>query len=144
LGLNDNQTDAQERANLQHLLRATNHLKIAQNEFELAKKQLQAKGSRQRNPGDMDDPYGQMRVQQTTAGRQYSSNKKASLSDQKTPSGHPNTFLYRAHINLNELNETSTPADHNNVSSFYQDEFEENKDGGELRLKSGQKLYQAL
>lgn len=86
-----------------------------------------------------------MRVQQTTAGRQYSSNKKNSLSDQKTPSGHPNTFLYRAHINLNELNETSTlPADHNNVSSFYQDDFEENKDGGELRLKSGQKLYQAL
>lgn len=29
--------------NLQHLLRATNHLKIAQNEFELAKKQLQQK-----------------------------------------------------------------------------------------------------
>lgn len=95
----------------------------------------------------MDDPYGQMRVQQTTAGRQYSSNKKNNLSEQKTPSGHPNTFLYRAHINLNELNETSTipGADHNNVSSFYQDEFEENKDGGgELRLKSGQKLYQAL
>lgn len=30
--------------NLQHLLRATNHLQIAQNEFEKAKKQLQAKG----------------------------------------------------------------------------------------------------
>lgn len=26
--------------NLEHLLRATNHLKIAQNEFELAKRQL--------------------------------------------------------------------------------------------------------
>jgi len=27
----------------------------------------------------------------------------ANFSDQKTPNGHPNTFLYRAHINLNEL-----------------------------------------
>ena len=33
-----------QNINLQHLLRATNHLKIAQNEFEKAKKQLQAKG----------------------------------------------------------------------------------------------------
>lgn len=30
--------------NLQHLLRATNHLKIAQDEFEAAKRQLAAKG----------------------------------------------------------------------------------------------------
>lgn len=35
-------TDLSNNANLQHLLRATNHLKIAQDEFELAKKQLQA------------------------------------------------------------------------------------------------------
>jgi len=27
------------------------------------------------------------------------------LSDQKTPNGHPNSFLYRAHINLNELSQ---------------------------------------
>lgn len=36
--------DAETDMNLQHLLRATNHLKIAQDEFENAKKQLQAKG----------------------------------------------------------------------------------------------------
>jgi len=33
--------DIGNNINLQHLLRATNHLKIAQNEFELAKKMLQ-------------------------------------------------------------------------------------------------------
>ena len=36
--------DLSNNIDLQHLLRATNHLKIAQNEFEKAKKQLQAKG----------------------------------------------------------------------------------------------------
>lgn len=36
--------DPENDMNLQHLLRATNHLQIAQNEFEKAKKQLQAKG----------------------------------------------------------------------------------------------------
>jgi len=71
------------------------------------------------------------------------------LSDQKTPNGHPNTFLYRAHINLNELNDVSgnqmDQVDQNNISSFYNDEYEENKeDSGQLRLKSAQKLYDAL
>jgi len=32
--------DIGNNINLQHLLRATNHLKIAQNEFELAKKMI--------------------------------------------------------------------------------------------------------
>jgi len=41
---NDQMGDIQSNIDLQHLLRATNHLKIAQNEFEKAKKQLQAKG----------------------------------------------------------------------------------------------------
>lgn len=27
------------------------------------------------------------------------------FSDQKTPNGHPSSFLYRAHINLNELSQ---------------------------------------
>lgn len=40
----DEDEDPDTEMNLQHLLRATNHLKIAQNEFEMAKKQLQAKG----------------------------------------------------------------------------------------------------
>jgi hypothetical protein len=33
--------DMENNMNLQHLLRATNHLKIAQNEFELAKKEME-------------------------------------------------------------------------------------------------------
>jgi hypothetical protein len=37
-------TEISNNVDLQHLLRATNHLKIAQNEFEKAKKQLQSKG----------------------------------------------------------------------------------------------------
>lgn len=41
---NDQMGDLSSNIDLQHLLRATNHLKIAQNEFEKAKKQLQAKG----------------------------------------------------------------------------------------------------
>lgn len=36
--------DPETDMNLQHLLRATNHLKIAQDEFEAAKRQLAAKG----------------------------------------------------------------------------------------------------
>ena len=43
-GNNDKAGDLSGNIDLQHLLRATNHLKIAQNEFEKAKKQLQAKG----------------------------------------------------------------------------------------------------
>jgi len=89
-----------------------------------------------------DDPYGQMRLHQTVQPQgRYSSNKKThglsnNLSDQKTPNGHPNTFLYRAHINLNELNDMSgNQHDQNNISSFYNDEYEESKDG-QLRLNS--------
>lgn len=41
-GLDD--IDPETDMNLQHLLRATNHLKIAQDEFEAAKRQLAAKG----------------------------------------------------------------------------------------------------
>ena len=40
--------------------------------------------------------------------RNNNSNQKCgglNLSDQKTPNGHPNSFLYRAHINLNELSQ---------------------------------------
>lgn len=126
--------------NLDHLLRATNHLKIAQNEFELAKKQLLSEVGGNGASSDL--------LQQLTAptfGRQYSneaapsssamhteymqeqqmringlqrqmshkveSTQKKSFSDQKTPTsgiGHPNSFLYRAHINLNEIQDQPT------------------------------------
>jgi hypothetical protein len=57
------------------------------------------------------------------------------LSDQKTPNGHPNTFLYRAHLNMNEMssnqeeyNQLFQQNQNNNVSSFYNDEIEERQD----------------
>jgi hypothetical protein len=36
--------EVKNNINLQHLLRATNHLKIAQNEFELAKREMEKQG----------------------------------------------------------------------------------------------------
>ena len=39
---NQQMVDYENNINLQHLLKATNHLKIAQNEFELAKKKMLA------------------------------------------------------------------------------------------------------
>lgn len=63
----------------------------------------------------MDEcPYGSQYRQQKGAMRlaqmNSSSHKKGTfsatnLSDQKTPNGHPNSFLYRAHINMNELSQ---------------------------------------
>jgi hypothetical protein len=41
--------------------------------------------------------------QQRAASSSANKLANANFSDQKTPNGHPNTFLYRAHINLNEL-----------------------------------------
>lgn len=68
-----------------------------------------------------------------------SAKKSCNFSNQKTPNGHPNTFLYRAHINLNELGSSVNQEDYSgiqanqgNVSSFYNDDHEERK--GDLRL----------
>ena len=67
------------------------------------------------------------------------------FSDQKTPNGHPNTFLYRAHLNLNELSSANQPEydqllfQNQNVSSFYNDDVEEQKqtaDEAPLRIKN--------
>lgn len=83
------------------------------------------------------DPYGNNSHQQNLfGGGNHSTSKKMggnTFSDQKTPNGHPNTFLYRAHINLNELSsanqgEYQDPQGYNqNVSAFYNDEVEEQK-----------------
>ena len=68
------------------------------------------------------------------AGERSSTKKMGgnTFSDQKTPNGHPNTFLYRAHINLNEMSsanqgEYQDPVYTQNVSAFYNDEVEEQK-----------------
>ena len=90
-----------------------------------------------------DDPYGQIFHQDRQLQTQSSAQKGGNLSEQKTPSAHPNTFLYRAHINMNELSSTQQEEYHHNdqiqhqmnqgnVSSFYNDdidELEERKDG---------------
>lgn len=141
--------------NLQHLLRATNHLQIAQNEFEKAKKQLQAKGFN--IPSELlkmgkqvsapagsthQDPYGNSRPQQNLFGGHSTAKKNGgnTFSDQKTPNGHPNTFLYRAHINLDGLSsanqgEYQDQGYTQNVSSFYNDEVEEKKADSEQPLR---------
>ena len=56
------------------------------------------------------------------------------MSDQKTPNGHPNTFLYRAHLNLNELGSAQQEdfshvdqlqlCNQGDVSAFYNDELD--------------------
>lgn len=145
--------------NLQNLLRATNHLQIAQNEFEMAKQQLQAKGinipsSLLKLGKQISAPAGnsnhhahnhftsQTRQQNLFNGGNQSSAKKISLnfSDQKTPNGHPYTFLYRAHINLNEHSSCQQPeyeqaAYNQNVSQFCDDEEHKMVDGEQpLRL----------
>lgn len=40
-----------------------------------------------------DEPYNNYRGMSQTRGN---------LSDQKTPTAHPNTFLYRAHLNMGD------------------------------------------
>lgn len=94
--------------------------------------------------GQMQDLF-QGGFQQSSATKHAAAN----FSDQKTPNGHPNTFLYRAHINLNELssanreeyNQMQLADMHNNVSAFYNDEFEEQKGASEeapLRIPNHQ------
>ena len=43
-----------------------------------------------------DEPYGN--IQRSASGL----NRGGNLSEQKTPTAHPNTFLYRAHLNMND------------------------------------------
>lgn len=79
----------------------------------------------QQYPGE--DPYFNSFQQRTTT--------NGNLSDQKTPTRHPNTFLYRAHLNLNDassiakdehaLDQFHGHLHHNhgtNVSAFYHEE----------------------
>lgn len=82
-------------------------------------------------------------MQQNLFGGHSSAKKNGgnTFSDQKTPNGHPNTFLYRAHINLNEMSsanqgEYQDPGYQNqNVSAFYNDEVEEKKIDSEQPLR---------
>ena len=94
---------------LMHLLTAQKHLQMAQAEYEKARTKLQAKGIKVFQMPEVrdfvpEDPYGQQ-MPLANLNRMNSSSKKSAgnFSNQKTPNGHPNTFLYRAHINLNEL-----------------------------------------
>lgn len=80
----------------------------------------------------MDEyPYGSSQQQYRRASQtiqRTGSQQKAcgSLSDQKTPNAHPNSFLYRAHINLNELSSADQQANYNAngaVDSQQDDQF---------------------
>ena len=95
----------------------------------------------------VDEPYHNYRQSNTTT-----SQTRGNLSDQKTPTAHPNTFLYRAHLNIdgstNQQDDTDAADQYAalqkklpNVSSFYQDDLvhdngqEEKKESESMSLR---------
>jgi len=122
-----------------NLFKATNQLQVAQNEFQMAKQEIDSRKQQQsymkpeilrlnnqsgsaqlpsqihskgimqrfRTQHVQEDPYSNYAHRASLNGN---------LSDQKTPTRHPNTFLYRAHLNLNDA--SSIAKDDQNLDQF--------------------------